>query len=291
MRGWPVGIRRQRSIVISHNQSGGKSRGRSLDSLGANVKIATWNVNSIRSRLDRLLAWLAANRPDVVCLQELKVVEADFPSEAIEAAGYTAVVHGQKTYNGVAILSREPLRGTVRGFQVGPADAEARLISARLDDVTVLSAYAPNGQQVGSEKWAYKLDWLARLRDHLARHHRPDEPLVLCGDLNVARDDRDVARPADWSDSVLCRAEARAALEELIGWGLVDLVRRRHPDGGVYTWWDYRMLAFPKNNGLRLDYILATEPLAERCVGAEVDRRQRKGEKPSDHAPVVAEFA
>jgi exodeoxyribonuclease III len=255
------------------------------------VKIATWNVNSIRARAERLAAWLARVRPDVVCLQELKVVEADFPQGLVEQAGYRAAVFGQKTYNGVAILSLEEPCDVRRGMEGEPADAEARLLSARVGPLRVVSVYVPNGQEVGSEKWAYKLDWMRRLGEHLERTCRSDEPLVVCGDLNVARDDLDVARPQEWAQSVLCHPDARAAFERWCAWGLADVFRRHHPEGGLYSWWDYRMLAFPKNDGLRLDYVLATEPLAGRCTSAEIDRQERKGPKPSDHAPVVAEFA
>lgn len=253
------------------------------------MRIATWNVNSIRARLDRLLAWLGRASPDVVCLQELKVTDADFPAEAIRAAGYQAAVHGQKTYNGVAILSRGELRDVRRGMP-GFADSQARLISAQVEGVRVVCAYFPNGQAVGSEKWTYKLDWIRRLRATLQEQFQPSDRLVLCGDFNVARDDRDVARPEAWADSVLCHADARRTLEELLDWGLVDVFRRRHPDGGLYSWWDYRMLAFPRNNGLRLDYVTATPTLAERCTTAEIDREERKGAQPSDHAPVSAVF-
>ena len=158
----------------------------------------------------------------------------------------------------------------------------------------MLSVYVPNGQAVGSEKYGYKLRWLQRLRDHLDRRFAPSDRLILCGDLNVARDDLDVARPAPWADTVLCHAEVREALERLRRWGFDDVFRRHHPEGGVYSWWDYRLRAFARNDGLRLDHILATAPLAARCMRAEVDREERQegrqGEKPSDHAPVVAVF-
>jgi len=254
------------------------------------MKIATWNVNSIRSRLERLLAWLEKARPDVVCLQELKVTDDAFPAEEIREAGYYAVVHGQKTYNGVAILARAEPTGVERGLDDGVDDPQARLIAAELGGVRVVNVYVPNGQAVGSEKHAYKLAWMQRLRRYLDQRHDPAAPLVLCGDLNVAPDDADVAVPELWAGSVLCDPATRAAFESLRGWGLVDVFRQRHPEGGVYSWWDYRMLAFPKNDGLRIDHILATEPLARRCTDAMVDRDQRKGTKPSDHAPVVATF-
>jgi exodeoxyribonuclease III len=254
------------------------------------MKIATWNVNSIRARQDRLLAWLGQAQPDVVCLQELKVTDDAFPYAALEAAGYHAAVHGQKTYNGVAILSRTPAADVCRGLGDGADDPQARFLAARIGALQVVSAYVPNGQVVGAPAYDYKLAWLARLRAFLEKQCRPGAPLVVCGDFNVARDDRDVSRPAAWAESVLFHPDARAALEHVLGWGLVDVVRQRHGDELLLSWWDYRMLAFPKNDGLRLDYIFATPPLAGCCTSAEIDRQQRKGEKPSDHAPVIAVF-
>ena len=254
------------------------------------MKIATWNVNSVRARLERLLAWLQKAQPDIVCLQELKAKEEAFPFDAIRAAGYHAAVFGQPTYNGVAILSRIEPPKILRGMDDGVDDPQARFLAAQLGDIQVLSAYVPNGQVVGSEPYAYKLEWLGRLRAFLERHLTPETSLVLCGDFNVARDERDVADPAAWEESVLYHPTSRAALEELLDWGLVDVLRQQHPEGGLYSWWDYRNLAFPKNDGLRLDYIFATQPLACRCTAAEIDRQERKGETPSDHAPVIAEF-
>ena len=254
------------------------------------MKIATWNVNSVRARLERLLTWLQKVQPDIVCLQELKAKEDVFPYEAIREAGYHAAVYGQKTFNGVGILSRTEPQNVVRGMDDGVDDPQARFLAAQVGEIQVLSAYVPNGQVVGSEPYAYKLDWLRRLRAFLDRHFTPETPLVLCGDFNVARDERDVADPAAWEETVLYHPTSRAALEELLAWGLVDVHRQQHPEGKLYSWWDYQALAFPRNQGLRLDYIFATAPLASRCTSAEIDHQERKGEKPSDHAPVVAEF-
>jgi len=251
--------------------------------------IATWNVNSVRARLERLLAWLERTAPDVVCLQELKVVEAQFPHDELRKAGYHAAVLGQKTYNGVALLSRREGRDVQRGLP-GFDDPQARLLAAEVDGIRVVSAYFPNGQEVGSDKWAYKLEWMRQLRAWLAREFPPTQPLVLCGDFNVARHERDVAQPDAWAESVLCHADARQAMEDLLAWGLVDVFGQQHPEGGLYSWWDYRNLAFPRNHGLRLDYIVATPPLAERCVSSVIDREERKGPQPSDHAPVRAAF-
>jgi exodeoxyribonuclease III len=254
------------------------------------MKTATWNVNSIRARLDRLLAWLSTTRPDIVCLQELKVTDEAFPYQPIREAGYHVAVRGQKTYNGVAILSRTEPADIRRDLGDGVADAQARFLAAKIGPVHVISAYVPNGQVVGSEVYTYKLQWLSRLRAFLSRSYTPTTPLIVCGDLNVARDERDVRHPEKWAPTVLFHPTSRDAFEDLLGWGLTDVVRRRHPEGGLYSWWDYQMLSFPKNDGLRLDYILATEPLACRCTSAEIDRQERKGVKPSDHAPVVVVF-
>lgn len=254
------------------------------------LRIATWNVNSVRAREARLLAWLQAHQPDVLCLQELKVVDADFPHAALRALGWHATVHGQKTYNGVAILAREEATDVQRGMGAGDDDPQARLVSAVVRGIRVVSAYFPNGQTVGSEKWAYKLAWMERLREHLQRTVRPGEAVALCGDFNVAPDDRDVARPESWNDTVLCHPEARAALQRIAALGFVDVFRRHHAEGGLYSWWDYRQLGFPRNDGLRIDHVFATEPLAKRSTSAAIDRNERKGKQPSDHAPVLVEI-
>ena len=254
------------------------------------MKIATWNVNSIRARLERAVAWLGKQRPDVVCLQELKAVDDAFPYDAMRDAGYHSVVHGQKTYNGVAILSRSEPADSECGLGDDVDDPQARLVSAVIDGVRILSAYVPNGAEVGSDKYAYKLDWMQRLRDHLDRRFAPSDPLVLCGDFNVARFDDEVADPDGWAGTVLCHPTARDALERVREWGFTDVFRTHHPDGGIYSWWDYRAGAFHRNDGLRLDHVFATEPLAARCTAVEVDRDERKGTKPSDHAPVLATF-
>jgi len=260
------------------------------------MKIASWNVNSIRARKERLLRWLAAHQPDVLCLQEIKATEADFPFADLESLGYHAAVHGQKTYNGVAILARREMTDVERGLGDGADDPQARLIAARVPgpagaDARIVSVYVPNGQKVGSDKWAYKLDWMRRLRAWLDRRASPSEPLVVCGDFNVAPEARDVHDPAAWEPTVLFHPEARAALEKVCAWGLSDTLRLLHQEEGLYSWWDYRMLAFPKNHGLRIDLILASEPLARRTTAASIDRQERKGQQPSDHVPVVAEFS
>lgn len=254
------------------------------------MRVATWNINSVRARIGRLRAWLERRKPDIVCLQEIKVDDERFPFGEIERAGYHAAVVGQKTYNGVAILSRREPDSVVRGLDGDPHDTEARLVTVTLDNIRVLSAYVPLGTAVGTDRWVYKLEWFQRLKGQLERDLRPSDPVLLCGDLNVAPEDRDVARPDEWRDTVLCHEEGRSAMKDLMSWGLVDTIRLHHDGPGPYSWWDYRMLAFPKGNGLRLDHILATRPMADRCTDAFVDRDERKGEKPSDHAPVIAVF-
>jgi exodeoxyribonuclease-3 len=254
------------------------------------VKLATWNVNSIRARLERVVAWLEAVRPDVLCMQETKVADDAFPADELAKLGYQLAFHGQRTYNGVAILSRTPLTDVVRGFGDGDDDAQARLIAATIAGVRVMSVYVPNGESVGSEKFTYKLGWMERLRRYVAAQVTPGAPAILCGDFNVAPAPLDVHDPLAWDGHVLFSAEERAALARIVETGLVDLVRAMHPTEPMYTWWDYRMLAFPKGRGLRIDHLLVTPALAARASAVAVDRESRKGKQPSDHAAVWAEF-
>jgi exodeoxyribonuclease-3 len=255
------------------------------------MKVASWNVNSIRARLPQLLHWLGWSKPDVVCLQETKCEDAAMPLKDLEAAGYRVASHGQRTYNGVAILARSEIQDVQCGIGDEVEDAHARFIAATVEGVRVISVYAPNGQSVDSPAYHYKLEWFARLRRHLDARHTPRERLVICGDYNVAPDDRDVYDPVGWAGSVLVSDRERAALRNLEAFGLVDTFRQHHAEGGRYSWWDYRNLSFPKNNGLRIDIVLTTPPLAAICTAAGIDRDARKGEKPSDHAPVWATFA
>ncbi|MDW8363212.1 MAG: exodeoxyribonuclease III [Myxococcales bacterium] len=255
------------------------------------VLVATWNVNSIRARLQRVLAWIERRRPDVLCLQELKCTDDEVPRLPFEAAGYRAAIWGQKTYNGVAILSNRPLVDVERGFGDGEApDTEARLLRATIDGVRVLCAYVPNGGEVGGPRWPYKLAWLERLERCVERELRRHPLLLLAGDLNVAPTDRDVAFPEQWRDGVLTHPEVRAAFARLERVGLVDVLRRHHPDAPIYTWWDYRALAFPRGDGMRIDHVLASAALASRSRGCTVDRDERKGKGPSDHVPVVVDL-
>lgn len=255
------------------------------------MKITTWNVNSIRVREERLLRWLATHSPDVLCLQETKVVDDAFCHVSVTDGGYKTAVHGQKTYNGVALLSPAEPQDVRCGLDDDEEDdPQARLIAATVQGIRVLSAYVPNGSTVDSPKYQYKIRWLKRLKAYLERHHTPDEPLVVCGDLNIAPEERDVRNPDRWQGTVLYNAEMTELLDDLKSWGLTDAFRATNPEPGLYSWWDYRRLAFPKNDGLRIDHILATRPVADRCKAAWIDRDERKGKQPSDHAPVVVEL-
>lgn len=259
------------------------------------MKVVTWNVNSIRTRLERAQAWVVAHEPDVLCLQEIKVVDDDFPRGAFEDLGYHVATYGQKTYNGVALLSREPLEDVRRGLPHDGPDAQARLISATVAGVRVICVYVPNGKNLTSWHFAYKLDWLARLEEQLASEYDADQPLVLLGDFNIAPDERDVCDLEAWSGRVHFHPVEHAALARLMGWGLHDVFRRHHEEAGRYSWWDYRGGAFPRDRGLRIDLVLGTRSMLERSMACEIDREERKeqkdGTKPSDHAPVVATFS
>ena len=252
------------------------------------MNIVSWNVNSIRSRESRLCAWLAAHQPDVVCLQELKLEDALFPHAAIAALGYRAVSHGQKSYNGVAILAKDAISDVQFGLDDGVEDPQARLIAGTVRGVRIVCVYVPNGAEPDSDKYAYKLEWLQRLRHWFEREGDTHRPMVLCGDMNVAPDARDVARPAEWTDTVLCLPAARRALQHVCDWGLDDAFRRHRPEAGLYSWWDYRGGGFERDNGLRIDHIFATRALAS--IDAFVDRNERRGDKPSDHVPLGVVF-
>ncbi len=254
------------------------------------MKIATWNVNSITARLPLVLQWLEAAQPDVLCLQEIKIIDAKFPHEPFVQLGYSVETFGQPTYNGVAIVSRFPCQDVQRGFPDDDITAQSRLIAATVKDVRIVNIYLPNGQAVGSEKYAFKLDWMKRLRNFLDTNCEPDAQVLLCGDFNVAPEDRDVHDPKAWEGSVLVSNAERAALEEIRGWGFIDVFRLHHQEEKQFSWWDYRMMAFRRNMGLRIDHIWVTPTLAARSQAAWIDKEPRKWERPSDHTPVVAEF-
>jgi exodeoxyribonuclease-3 len=256
------------------------------------MRVATWNVNSLKARLARVEEWLAYARPDVLCMQETKLADSAFPALAFQALGYDAAHCGQGQWNGVAILSRVGLDDVVAGFSDQAEDerTEARLLWATCGGVRVASVYVPNGRMVGSEHYQAKLDWLERLRRHITAKCRPESDLVVCGDFNVAPDDRDVWDPTKLHGGTHVSEPERAAVAALREWGLVDVFRRCYADAGLYSWWDYRAGDFHQGRGLRIDLVLATHALAERATFALIDRFARKGRSPSDHAPLLVDF-
>ncbi len=254
------------------------------------MKIATWNVNSLRVRLPQLSEWVGARQPDFLALQETKVVDADFPRAEVEALGYRVIFAGQKTYNGVAILAKHDARDVVTEIPGYVCD-ERRVLAARYGALRIIDLYVPNGSEVGSEKYQFKLAWLeavtAWLKVELARH----EHVIVLGDFNIAPDERDVHDPEQWKDSVLFNAPVRAAMQRLFDLGFVDCLRLHTQEAGLFSWWDYRMMAFRRKLGLRIDHILASPALSQLCTACEIDKNPRKQERPSDHAPVIAEFS
>jgi exodeoxyribonuclease III len=252
------------------------------------VKITSWNINSLRKRQDRLFAWLDTAKPDIVCLQETKCPDEQFPVLALQSVGYHSAYHGEKSYNGVAILSKTKPRDIRLSLCDEVVDPQARVIAATVDNLRVFSIYAPNGQAVGSPAYEYKLNWYARLGGCVAQEKSAD--LVVCGDFNVAPEDIDVYNPDLWREAIMCSNGERKAFRQLCEAGFRDTLRLHHKEGGLFSWWDYRMFSFPKNRGLRIDMILASEALPRKCTAAGIDRDARKGKEPSDHAPVWAEF-
>jgi len=253
------------------------------------MRIATWNVNSLKVRLPQVLDWIGVHRPEALCLQELKLENAKFPLAEIEAAGYSAAFSGQKTYNGVAILSREPATDIACGID-GYDDPQRRVISATVGGVRLVCAYVPNGQSIDSEKYVYKLNWLAAFSGWLARELATHSRLAVLGDFNIAPDDRDVHDPKAWEGQVLVSGPERDAFRRLIGLGLKDSFRLFEQPEKSFTWWDYRMNGFKRNLGLRIDHVLLSPALAANCVSCSVDVEPRRNERPSDHAPVIAEI-
>lgn len=251
------------------------------------MKLASWNVNSIRQRLSHVVDWLNTNEPDVLAVQEIKTEASTFPLADIEATGYRCVLSGQKAYNGVALISREEPADVSTGIP-DFNDEQRRVIAATYGDTRVINVYVPNGQSVGSDKYRYKLDWLdaltAYVADELKRHPR----LAIVGDFNIAPDDRDVHDPELWRDKVLCSGPERERLQNLLALGLKDSFRLFDQPEKSFSWWDYRMMGFRRNHGLRIDLILASDALAENCSASTIDIAPRKLDKPSDHAPVVA---
>ena len=256
------------------------------------MRIATWNVNSLKARLPRVEAWLVEVAPDIVCLQETKLSDDAFPALAFSALGYDAVHHGEGRWNGVAILSRAGVTDVVDGFAAGiEADPEARLLTATCGSVRVVTVYVPNGRALGHPMYDHKLAWLGRLRRHLDITADPAADIVVCGDFNVAPDDRDVWDPTACHGGTHVSEAERAALAAVAEWGLVDVLRQRHHEPGLFSWWDYRAGNFHRHLGMRIDLLRASATLAERLSWVLIDRNARKGKLPSDHAPVIAEFS
>ncbi|WGZ94499.1 MAG: exodeoxyribonuclease III [Candidatus Thiothrix putei] len=253
------------------------------------MKIATWNVNSLRVRLPHVLQWLAAAQPDVLAIQETKTVDEQFPLVELQAAGYVAAFAGQKTYNGVAILSKSPASEIITDIP-GLDDPQRRILAATIDGVRVVNLYVVNGSEVGSDKYAYKLDWLAKVTTWLRQQAALYPKLVVLGDFNIAPEDRDVHDPVAWGDAILCSPAERAALQAIQALGLRDTFRQFEQPDKSFSWWDYRAGGFRRNHGLRIDLILASQPLADACLSCVIDREPRTWEKSSDHTPVVAEF-
>ena len=250
------------------------------------MKIATWNVNSIRTRLEHLAAWFAQEKPDVVLFQEIKVMDDAFPFDALEEHGYNWVVYGQKSYNGVAIASKFPLEDIQRGLPNRPEDEQARYIEAVTGGMRVASVYVPNGQSVGAEKFVYKLSFMESLAEHMAHLLTYDEVVLVGGDYNITRDDQDVYDPEKWREEIHCSTPERQAFRRLLHLGYADLLRQGNPQGDNYTWWDYRRDSFAQNRGLRIDHVLGSPQAADRLKAVGVDRHLRGLERPSDHAPV-----
>lgn len=254
------------------------------------MKIVSWNVNSLRVRLPQVLDWLAANLPDLLAIQEIKMVDDDFPTEAIKAAGYHMLVSGQKTYNGVAILSKLPGASVVKDLP-GLDDPQRRVLAATFGETRLVNLYVPNGESLESDKYKYKLGWLEKLHAYLQQEIARYPRLVVVGDFNIAPEDRDVHDPEAWKGQVLCSDAERQAFQALLALGFKDTFRLFEQPERIFSWWDYRAMAFRRNIGLRIDHILASPAMASQCRASFVDKAPRKLERPSDHAPVVAEFA
>lgn len=255
------------------------------------MKIATWNVNSLRVRLPHVLKWLEREQPDLLALQETKLRDEEFPWDTFADRGYTATFSGQAAYNGVAILSRQPPQDVAHGIGNGFADEQRRVLAATFGELRFYCLYVPNGENVDSDKYRYKLEWLAALRRLLAAELERHPQLLVVGDFNVAPEDRDVHDPRAWAGRVLCSARERAALSTLFELGLKDTFRLFTQPDKTFSWWDYRGVAFRRNQGLRIDLMLASSALSQMCQTCRIDKEPRGWERPSDHVPVIAEFA
>ncbi len=254
------------------------------------MKITSWNVNSLKVRLDQVLDWMNANQPDVIGLQETKLTDENFPEKAIQEAGYHSAFTGQATYNGVALLSREPaedVRADITGFD----DPHRRTIAGTYNGVRVINLYVVNGKAVGDEKYEWKLQWLEAVTRWIAEEAKQHEKLVVIGDFNIAPEDRDVHDPEAWHEKILCSTPERTALQNMMGLGLTDTYRMFEQPERVYSWYDYRQMAFRRKMGLRIDLVLASKAMAEKCTASDIDLEPRRNERPSDHAPVSAVFS
>jgi exodeoxyribonuclease III len=252
--------------------------------------IATWNVNSILARMPLVLRWLDDVKPDVVCMQETKCTDDKFPTLVFQERGYQCQLFGQQSYNGVAILSRCECQTTHRGYPGDDETAQSRLITSTVNDIQIVNVYIPNGQAVGSEKYEMKLGWMRRLREFFDQNYDPGRPVLLCGDFNVAPEERDVHDVRLWQGRIMFSEQERATLQHIKDWGFTDAFRLHNEEGRKFTWWDYRAGAFRRNLGLRIDHVWITEPLVSRSVRTWIDLEPRTWEKPSDHAPMIAEF-
>jgi len=252
--------------------------------------IATWNVNSILARMRLVLRWLDDVKPDVVCMQETKCTDDKFPTLVFQERGYQCQLFGQQSYNGVAILSRCECQTTHRGYPGDDETAQSRLITSTVNDIQIVNVYIPNGQAVGSEKYEMKLGWMRRLREFFDQNYDPSRPVLLCGDFNVAPEERDVHDVRLWQGRIMFSEQEKATLQRIKDWGFTDAFRLHNEEGGKFTWWDYRAGAFRRNLGLRIDHVWITEPLVSRSVRTWIDLDPRTWEKPSDHAPMIAEI-
>ena len=253
------------------------------------MKIASWNVNSLRVRLPQVLEWLNQNQVDVLALQETKTQDPEFPEQAIKAAGYQAVYSGQKTYNGVAILAKTQPQDAITDVK-NLDDPQRRILAATVNDIRVINLYVVNGSEVGSEKFAYKLDWIEKVTAHIKKEMKAHKKVVVLGDFNIAPEDRDVHDPDKWKDKILCSKQERKAFEKMLSLGLKDTFRQFKQEDKSFSWWDYRGGGIHRNHGLRIDMILASEALSKQCKNSSIDKIPRSWERPSDHTPVVAEF-
>lgn len=253
------------------------------------LKIASWNVNSLNVRLPHVLAWCDMARPDILALQETKLTDDRFPVDELREAGYHSVFSGQKTYNGVAILSREAATDSVTDID-GLDDPQRRILAATVAGIRIIDLYVVNGSEVGSDKFAYKLHWLEQVTKFIKREMRSHDTVVVLGDFNIAPDDRDVHDPDAWREKILCSTPEREALQRILDLGLVDTFRLFEQEEKTWSWWDYRAAAFRRNLGLRIDLVLASSALAGQCTASYIDKEPRRQERPSDHAPAVAEF-